>query len=112
MKIQSKVENGIVRMRPGGRMTLDQITELDHAVREHLEQGAKKFVLNLSDVTDISSSGVGRLYQLHNTLQTSGGQLCLADLSQVCEYVLDLARMTDVFAIFATEEAAVAELSH
>ena len=111
MKIESRTENDVLILRPAGRLTLDQITELDFAVRRHLESGARKFVLNVVDVTDISSTGIGRLYQLHTTLQLSQGRLILADLSQVCEYVLELARMKDVFTIFTQEAAAIKELS-
>ncbi|MEQ9362975.1 MAG: STAS domain-containing protein [Leptospirales bacterium] len=111
MKIESRTEDGVVVLHAGGRMTLDQITDLDFAVRRHLEGGARKFVLNLADVTDISSTGVGRLYQLHTNLELSQGRMILADISQVCEYVLDLARMNDVFTIMTSEAAAIKELA-
>ncbi len=111
MKIESREENGVVILRAGGRMTLDQINDLDLAVRRHLESGARRFVLNLADVTDISSTGIGRLFQLHTDLELSQGRLILADISQVCEYVLDLARMNDVFTIKTTEVAAIQELA-
>lgn len=91
-------------------MTLDQIADLDFSVRRHLEGGERKFVLNLADVTDISSTGIGRLYQLHTNLELSQGRLILADISQVCEYVLELARMNDVFTIMTSETAAINEL--
>ncbi len=112
MKIESRLEShgSIAVLRPVGRMDLGHIAALDEAVHQHRQKGVRKFVLELTDVTDISSTGIGRIFGLHQDLEMNGGRLVLADLSQVVEYVLDLARMDDVFKIFPRVDDAVQEL--
>ena len=61
----------------------------------------------MADVTDISSSGIGKLLQIKKDCELKGRILLLADISPVTEYVLDLARLTDMFDICKTEAEAL-----
>ncbi len=107
MRIQVKRHEKFAVLRLGGRLTLDQIQELDETTRGLLLEGFRFFVLNLIDVTDISSTGVGRILGLHRSVEAQKGAIVLAELSAVCEYVLELARLTDVFEIHKREEDAI-----
>jgi anti-anti-sigma factor len=107
MRIQVKRHEKFAVLRLGGRLTLDQIQELDETARSLLLEGFRFFVLNLIDVTDISSTGIGRILSLHRSVEVQKGAIVLTELSAVCEYVLELARLTDVFEIHKREEDAI-----
>ena len=112
MDIKTEEKDGVAVLRIKGRMDLAEIAFLDERVKTLRAQGLNRFVLNLVDVTEITSSGIGRILNIHRTLEgVEGGGLALADLSPVVEYVLDLARLADVFPTFPQEDAAVAYLN-
>ena len=94
-------------LRLGGRMDLENLGELDRVMEHVMAAGFSKIIFNLIDITDISSTGVGRLMRINNTLLLKNGRLVLCELSPVCEYVLDLARLKDAFEIAVTEAAAL-----
>ncbi|MCB1327019.1 MAG: STAS domain-containing protein [Spirochaetales bacterium] len=107
MKIESEEQQGTVVFRIEGRMDLSHVPLIDDHVRRYLEKGLRYFILNMVDVRDISSSGIGKILQLSRQLDDRGGRLVLADLSPVCEYVLDLAQLSDVIPTYKTEAEAV-----
>jgi anti-sigma B factor antagonist len=91
-----------------GRITFGEgSTLLRQLVRENLEQGNKKILLNLRDVGYIDSTGLGELIKSYTTVRSQGGQFKLV---QVNERVHDLLRMTKlhlVLEIEADEAAAI-----
>jgi len=97
-------------LRVNGRMDLERIAILDDTIQELLDHGCCEFVLNLIDVTDISTTGIQRMLTLLGKIEARKSRLVLTDLSPVCEYVLDLADMTDTFTVFDTEDEALAGL--
>lgn len=62
------------------------------------------------DVLDLSSTGIGRIFHLANECERRNIQLVISDPSAVVEYVLDLARMTDVFSIYRSDDEATNQL--
>ncbi|MCB1165767.1 MAG: STAS domain-containing protein [Leptospiraceae bacterium] len=111
MRIESEKRGQVMVLKLQGRVDLENVSELLSAVRTHLAEGEKNFVLNMIDVTDISSTGIGRLLEISKEVQLVRGRLGLSDLSQVVEYVLDLARLSDIFEIFPNDKSAVEALS-
>ena len=112
MDIKTEEKDGVAILRIKGRMDLAEIAFLDERVGTLRAQGKKRFVINLVDVTEITSSGIGRILNIYRTLEgVKGGGLALADLSPVVEYVLDLARLADIFPTFPTEEQALEYLN-
>ena len=110
MKIAVRVVDGVLVLKLQGRLTLDQIAVLEESVREHLEKGQRMFVVNLLDVTDLSSSGIAKVIALQRVVDAQAGKLLLAEPSPVCDYVLDLAGLTDYVKPYRTETEAVQAL--
>ncbi len=107
MNIASREVDGIVVLKLVGRLTLEEISVLDRIAKEHMRAGRHRFVLNMVDVRDLSSSGLGEILRLQKSAQSKGGGLALADISSVTAYVLDLARLKDIFQSFPSDDAAV-----
>ncbi len=84
---------------------------LREVVRELLEKGNRKILLNLHEVGYVDSSGLGELVKTCTTVQGRGGQLKLVQLSK---RVYDLLQMTKLHAVFdiQTDEASAIQSFH
>ncbi|MCB1317611.1 MAG: STAS domain-containing protein [Leptospiraceae bacterium] len=107
MKIDRREENGILILKLTGRFTLEQVPIMTEIVDSAIEAGDRFIILNMLNITDISSSGLGKIMGISRSLELRNGRLALAEPSPVVEYVLDLARMLDVFPVYRSEEEAI-----
>lgn len=108
IQFQSRTGQGIAIFKLAGHLALDSARSIEETIEEFLRSGDRKFILDMIDVRDISSSVIGKLLEMYRKIQSKSGALALADLSPVCLYVLDLAGMMDFFPIFSSvEEAAL-----
>ncbi|MFZ0289430.1 MAG: STAS domain-containing protein [Candidatus Sulfotelmatobacter sp.] len=91
-----------------GRITLGEgNVMLREIVRELVDKGNKKIVLNLSEVQYIDSSGVGELVKTHTTIRNQGGQLRLVNLNKRVNDLLQMTRLSAVFDIDRDEASAI-----
>ncbi len=94
-----------------GRITLGEgNVMLREIVRELIDKGNKKIVLNLGEVQYVDSSGVGELVKTHTTVRNQGGQLRLANLTKRVNDLLQMTRLSAVFDIEPDEASALASL--
>jgi anti-sigma B factor antagonist len=84
---------------------------LREIVRELVEKGSNKILLNLRDVGYIDSSGVGELVRTYTTVRTQGGQLKLVSLSKRVHDLLQITRLYTVFDIQVDEASAIQSFS-
>jgi anti-sigma B factor antagonist len=91
-----------------GRIVLgDEIDELRSAIRNLIDEGKKKIILNLADVDYIDSSGVGALVGGFTAVRNAGGELKLLNLTQKVHDVLHVTKLYTVFDIRDDEFHAV-----
>ncbi len=76
-------------------------------IRRLLQQGQRKIVLNLQDVSYIDSSGIGELVGAFTSVQGQGGQLKLLNPAPKVVNVLRLTRLDHLFPVETDEAAAV-----
>ena len=94
-----------------GRITLGEgNVMLREIVRELLDKGNKKIVLDLDEVQYVDSSGIGELVKTHTTVRNQGGQLRLINLNKRVNDLLQMTRLSAVFDIARDEASAVASL--
>lgn len=110
MKIEKKKSEEILLLTIQGRIQMEETIELRSEFQSCLESGAKKILIDLSGITDISSSGVGALLSLHYDLDRDLRKLALSSLSPVCVYVFDILRLMDFFTIYETTSEAMTAL--
>jgi anti-sigma B factor antagonist len=80
---------------------------LHNAVRELVDAGEKKVLLNLANVTHIDSSGLGELVAGHATLEKNGGEMKLLNLNDRVTELMMITKLLTVFDIFENEEIAI-----
>ena len=108
LKITNREVGGIMVVNLSGRLTLgDASALLRQSLKDLLEGGKKKIVLNLGEVGYIDSSGLGELVSSFTTVRNSGGELKLANLTQKVNDLLTVTKLYTVFEIHNDEQAAI-----
>ena len=72
-----------------------------------LKSGKKKILLNMSDVYNLDSSGLGELVAAHQTVTREGGKLKLMKLTRRVHDVVQLTKVYTLFEVFEDEDTAV-----
>ncbi len=108
MEIQSKQLRRCDLIVVKGRIDAGTVGQLAEALTAVQTDGRHKIVLNLKDVTYISSAGLGELIVTQNACKKSmRGELVLANVPPRLQEALDLAGLTPLFKIFSDETEAV-----
>ena len=81
--------------------------EIFRALCAEMDRGARDFVLDLSQVPDINSAGIGFLVECLAAVSRTGGRLILAAPSSHIRHALLTTRLDTVFPMFETVDAAL-----
>jgi len=84
------------------RLDAHNSPELKEILLSRLEAGAKRLVLNLSDVHFIDSSGLGALLSGYKNANLRQGSLVLVGLQSRVQSMFELTRLHRVFEIYPT----------
>ena len=108
MKVTSRQVDGVTILDCSGRITLGEgsVTIRD-AVREDINKGNKKILLNLGDISYIDSSGIGELVSAYTAVKNQGGELKLLNLTKKVKDLLQITKLYTVFDIHDDEAHAI-----
>ena len=107
-KATARDSNGITVVDVSGRITLGEgSTLLREIVRDLIDKGQKRIVLNLGDVNYIDSSGIGELVSGYTTVKNQGGELKLLNLTKKVHDLLQITKLYTVFEVHSDEQTAV-----
>ena len=82
-------------------------TEFSQMLHDQLDKGRKNFVVDMSNVGFISSSGLGILISGLTSAKKSGGDLKLAGISSKMEGLLSITKLDQIFEQYKSVEQAV-----
>jgi anti-sigma B factor antagonist len=103
---------GVTVMGLTGRFTVGEgTTPLRDAVRQALDRGRNKIVLNLAEVMYINSSDLGELVRALASVRSSGGQLKLSNVQAFTRGLLQVTRLDTVLEVLPDDESAVKSFS-
>lgn len=109
LNIQQRQAGDVTIMDLSGKITIGEgSVQLRDSVRKLLEDGKKKILLNLGDVSYVDSSGIGELVSSYTTTNNNGGQLKLLNLTKKIQDLLMITKLLTVFETFDNEADAVA----
>jgi anti-sigma B factor antagonist len=112
LKITNREVGGITVVNLSGRLTLgDASAQLRQSLKDLIDGGKKKIVLNLGEVGYIDSSGLGELVSSFTTVRNSGGELKLANLTQKVNDLLTVTKLYTVFEVHNDEQAAISSFN-
>ena len=110
--LNTRKVDGVIVVDFSGKLTSGEPTLLlREEVRRLLdEQGERKFILNLEDLSYIDSSGLGGLIETHESVRRKGGNVILLSFERAKD-VLGMWEFLRRFATYADEDEAVRALN-
>ena len=80
---------------------------LRKTIRDLIENGQTKILLNLGDINYIDSSGIGELVSGFTAVRNRNGELKLLNLTKKVHDLLQITKLFTVFDVFTDEGTAV-----
>jgi len=107
-KATARETGGATVVDLSGRITLGEGSAmLRELVRDLLDKGQKKIILNLGDISYIDSSGIGELVSGFTTVKNQGGELKLLHLTKKVHDLLQITKLYTVFDVHSDEQTAL-----
>ena len=98
----------IAVLEPRGKIIGGEETdELKSKTKDLLAQGNRKLIIDLSNVSYINSTGIGALVHLLTSYTNSQGKVKLCGMGKSVENVFVITKLTSVFDVEETRDAAV-----
>ena len=108
MNIEIRTVGDVKILDCSGKLTLGEGTmSIRNSVRDLLNGGAKKIVLNFKDISYVDSAGIGELVSSYTSVVNGGGKLKLMNLSSKTHQLLTVTKLFTVFEIFENEQSAL-----
>ena len=109
LSIKDRQAGDVTILDLSGKITIGEgSVQLREAVRRMLDEGRKKILLNLGDVSYVDSSGIGELVSSYTTTGNNGGQLKLLNQTKKIHDLLTITKLVTVFETHDNEDTAVA----
>lgn len=101
-------EHGDVQVvKMSGRLTIGCVNEADSFLTGLLSAGGGRFVLDLSDLTHVVSSGIGVLIAFRERTKKTGGALAIGGVHPRIMKIFQLMSLDAFFPIFESVERAL-----
>ena len=108
MTIDTRTGNGVTILDIHGKITIGEgSAEIRNTVRDLLQAGRKKILLNMGDVSYVDSSGIGELVSSYTTVTNQGGDLKLLNLTNKLKELLAITKLLTVFDSYNDEQEAL-----
>lgn len=108
MRTTTRQAGAVTILDVSGRIVLgEESAALRARIVDLLKQGNKQILLNLSEVTQIDSLGLGILVSSFTSVRKQDGQLKLLNLTSKVQDLLQVTRLYTVFEIMNDETAAI-----
>jgi anti-anti-sigma factor len=107
LAVEEKGDVRIVRVREA-KLTYPVLSAFFAGVRQLVEDGARKLVIDLSGVTYIDSASIGCLMDIHRLLQEKDGAVRLAGLQPRVETMISMTGVHKIVPIHREEAEALA----
>jgi anti-sigma B factor antagonist len=109
MDISERTAGDVMIVEVSGKITSGGggDTVLKDKMRSLVQQGHKKLLLDLGDVSYVDSAGLGEIVQAYATVNKNGGTLKLLNVTKRIKDLLSITKLLTVFDSFDNEREAV-----
>ncbi len=112
LEIMERDSGGITVLEFSGEVTRGEgSNQLRKKLKEALEAGKTRLVLDVSNLRHIDSSGLGTLVTAYAAAQSGGAKLKLARVTERLNSLLQITKLVTVFEIYPTVEDALKSFS-
>jgi anti-sigma B factor antagonist len=109
LEIEVTTQDGVKVVKVKGRMSIGPtLDRFDKTVSELLEQGRNKIVLDVLEVPQIDSSGIGMLVRHLATAKKQGGAIRLLKPSKFAMHTLKIVGLLNLFSTYEDLPQAIA----
>ncbi len=107
MELECRETDGVLVVKPlVSRLDAAVAVPFKEQVKSWIDEGRRRFVLDLSQVTFVDSSGLGAIVSIHKKLRNDG-KLVVCGLTGNVMNLFDMTRVDRIIPIFSTVEEAV-----
>ena len=108
LTITSGEVDGLTVVWLDGRIVLGEETgALRETVKELIDHGKKKLILNMNNVTMIDSAGLGALVAAYSSTRSGGASLRLCHLGAKFNELLQITKLVTLFEVYNTQADAI-----
>ena len=113
MHISERASGDVMIVDVSGKITLGDGGDviLKDKIQSLVQQGYKKVLLNLGDVSYVDSAGLGEIVQCYATVMKNGGSLKLLNVTKRIKDLLSITKLLTVFETYDSEAEAVTSFS-
>ena len=109
--LNTRKSGEIVILDMSGRLMIGEpVLLLRNTIRRFVEDGTKKFILNLGEVSHIDSGGLGELVATYTSIRNKGGDVKLLNLDKKAKDLLQMTKLLTVFDTYNDEAKAIQSL--
>ena len=108
LTVTTRIISGVVILDMVGRLWILDLPLRD-LIRKMLDDGHRFFVLNLTDLSYIDSSGLGQMIMIWTSINNRNGHMTLLRPTARVQKLLEMTKLHRVFEIFRDENEAVIE---
>ena len=111
MEISAKeIENNTVVLELFGDIDIYSSSDLKDIMISQIDFGAKRIIIDMEDVHNIDSSGIGVFISVLGTFKKVNGKIGLIKITEPVKKVLELTKLTSFLPIYNTEAEAIEKL--
>jgi anti-sigma B factor antagonist len=109
MNIQEREQNGVIIFELSGRIIGGpDATLLNDRLHELVDVNHRKFIVDLSQIDWMNSSGLGILINAHSMIQNAGGKFKIAAASEKIMNLFTITKLVSKFSLYKTVDEALA----
>ena len=109
--IEKEIDDLMIITLKGKLILQDETSQLHDCIKSVLERDINKIVLNLKNLTRISSLGIGAIMRALTIVRDAGGDLRLAGLDSNIKNIFEITRLIGVIQIFDQNDQAIASFT-
>ena len=109
MNVKTQEEKGYWVVKLEGRLDISNSNQFEQDCMNWIEQGQRKFILDLGALEYISSAGLRSILAATKKLKAQNGSLALCSLSGLVEEVVTVSGFDNILQVFADLDQAMKE---
>ena len=105
MKLVKTSSGAIDVIRLPARLSMADASDCRHAIRDLVDEGRTRLVMDMSQVEFVDSSGLSVLVSAIKAARAVGGDVVLSGLTPQVQALVELTRLHHLFEIFSDSQA-------
>ena len=108
VSLEVERRGAVCLVSPHGRIGETEAYPFQRELLALVDQGATKIIVDLSDVTFVTSSCLGALMVVHKRVRPQGGYVRVAAPQPLVQHILEITKLTKLFGRYRTAREALA----